>query len=113
MHEVLLVLCTFPDSSVARQIGTVLIERQHAACVNLLSSVDSIYRWQGRVETATETLAIIKTTREALPELSRLLSELHPYEVPEIVAITPAEINAPYLQWWFQQMKAEFPESKA
>ncbi len=104
MHEVLLVLCTFPDSSVARQIGTVLVERQHAACVNLISGVESIYRWKGEVETGTEMLAIIKTTRDALPELSPLLTELHPYEVPEIVAISPSEINAPYLEWWSQQV---------
>jgi periplasmic divalent cation tolerance protein len=106
MDEVLLVLCTFPDSSVARQIGTALIERQHAACVNLIPGVDSIYRWQGEVETATETLAIIKTTRAVLPEITRLITELHPYQVPEIVAISPSEINAPYLRWLQQQVGA-------
>jgi periplasmic divalent cation tolerance protein len=100
MHEALLTFCTFPDDSTARQIGTVMIERQLAACVNLIPGVASIYRWQGQVETAMETLAIFKTTRATHAEFSRVLAELHPYEVPEIVAIEPSEIHAPYLQWW-------------
>jgi periplasmic divalent cation tolerance protein len=99
MSDVLLVLCTFPDSEQARQIGTVLVEAQLAACVNLLPAVESIYRWQGKVETAAETLAIFKTTAAAFPAFEKTLTELHPYEVPEILALEPAEVAAPYRAW--------------
>ena len=99
MSDVLLALCTFPDSEQARQIGTVLVEAQLAACVNLVPGVESVYRWQGKVETAAETLAIFKTTAAAFPAFGKMLTELHPYEVPEILALEPAQIAAPYRAW--------------
>lgn len=99
MSDVLLVLCTFPDSGQARQIGTALVERQLAACVNLIPAVESIYRWQGNVETATEVLAIFKTTAAAFPEFGKSLTALHPYDVPEIIALTPEQVSGPYREW--------------
>lgn len=99
MSDVLVVLCTFPDSEQARQIGTVIVEAQLAACVNLLPAVESIYRWQGKIETTAETLAIFKTTAAAFPAFEKILTELHPYDVPEIVAISPEKIAAPYHAW--------------
>ena len=99
MSDVLLILCTFPDSEQARQIGTLLVERQLAACVNLLPAVESIYRWQGKVETAAEVLAVFKTTAAAFPAFQQALAELHPYEVPEILALEPAAVAAPYRVW--------------
>lgn len=99
MSDVLVILCTFPDSGQARQIGTLLVEKQLAACVNLIPAIESIYRWQGKVETAAEVLAIFKTTTTAFPEFERVLAELHPYEVPEIIAMTPDKIAGPYREW--------------
>ena len=95
----LLVLCTFPDVEKARQIGTLLVEKQLVACVNLLPAVESIYRWQGKVEHAAEVLAIFKTTEEGWPVLERELAALHPYEVPEIVALKPEQVAAGYAKW--------------
>jgi periplasmic divalent cation tolerance protein len=97
MANAMVVLCTFPDIEQARQIGAALVERQVAACVNLLPGVESIYRWQGKVERAGEVLGIIKTT--CYPELEKLLRELHPYEVPEILAVEAAEGLPDYLRW--------------
>ncbi len=96
----MLVISTFPDAETARQIGTQLVTRQLAACVNLFPSpVESIYRWKGKVETATETLALLKTTRAAYPALEKALAALHPYEVPEIL-VFPVEAGLPaYLAW--------------
>jgi len=95
--EPVVVLCTFPDLDQARQIGAALVERQVAACVNLLPGVESIYRWEGKVERAGEVLGVIKTTR--YPELEAAIRELHPYEVPEILAL-PAVAGLPeYLKW--------------
>lgn len=107
MSEVRLVLCTFPDAEAARQIGTVLVEKQLVACVNLLPGLHSIYRWQGAVETAAETLAIFKTTAAAYPALERELAALHPYEVPEIVALKPDQVVGPYAAWVEGGLKTE------
>ena len=104
MSDVLVILCTFPDPEQARQIGTLLVEKQLAACVNLLPAVESIYRWQGKVETATETLAIFKTTVAAWTEFEKALTELHPYDVPEIIAISPEKIAGPYHSWVIGQI---------
>lgn len=99
MTDVLVILCTFPDIEKARQIGTFLIESQLAACVNLCPAVESIYRWQGQVESSTEVLAIFKTTRAAYPAFAERLASLHPYEVPEILALRPEEAGAAYARW--------------
>jgi len=94
-----MIVCTFPEIEVARQIGTALVERQLAACVNLVSAVESIYRWQGETEVAAEVLAIFKTTRAVFPALQQALLELHPYQVPEIIALAPDQIGESYRAW--------------
>jgi periplasmic divalent cation tolerance protein len=99
MNEVRIVFCTFPDMAVARQIGTVLVEKQLAACVNLIPAVESIYHWQDRLETATEVLAIFKTCAAVLPAFERALAACHPYAVPEIVALEPAAVAPAYQAW--------------
>jgi periplasmic divalent cation tolerance protein len=104
MSDILVILCTFPNPEQARQIGTALVERQLAACVNLIPAVESIYRWQGNLESATETLAIFKTTAAAFPAFEKALSELHPYEVPEIIALSPEGISQPYQAWVLSQV---------
>ncbi len=97
MENAFVVLCTFPDSDQARQIGAALVERQVAACVNLLPGVESIYRWEGKIEHAGEVLAVIKTTR--YPALEAAIRELHPYEVPEILALPVVAGLPAYLAW--------------
>ena len=99
VSDIRIVLCTFPEAVVARQIGTVLVEKQLAACVNLIPAVESIYRWQGRLETTTEVLAIFKTSAAMAPVLERELAALHPYAVPEIMALEPTAVAAPYAAW--------------
>ena len=99
MNEVRLVICTFPSAEVARQIGTALVEKQLAACVNLVPAIESIYRWQGEIETATETLALFKTTAALYPQFEFALAALHPYDVPEIIAIRPEQVAESYAKW--------------
>lgn len=99
MNPLLVVLCTFPDAATARHVATILIERQLAACVNLLPGLESIYRWQGNTETAAEVLAIIKTTQPAYEAMAATLTTLHPYEVPEILALPVAHGSMAYLNW--------------
>ncbi|MFV1995906.1 MAG: divalent-cation tolerance protein CutA, partial [Verrucomicrobiales bacterium] len=83
----LLVISSFPDAQTARQIGTTLVLNQLAACVNIVPGVESIYRWDGKIENENEALALIKTSAEVWPRLEQELRELHPYEVPEIIAL--------------------------
>ena len=97
--NILVVLCTFPSLDVARQIGTALVKAQLAACVNLCPAVESIYRWQGKVESAQEVLAVIKTTRAGYDALETRLKEMHPYEVPEILTFEVKKGLADYLAW--------------
>jgi len=75
------------------------VEEQLAACVNLLPGADSIYWWKGIIESRSEVLAIFKTSDEQYGTLEARLKELHPYELPEIVAIAPARGLPEYLQW--------------
>jgi periplasmic divalent cation tolerance protein len=98
-ESIRLVLVTFPDLEKASQVGAALVESQIAACVNLLPAVESIYRWQGQVETAQEVLAIFKTTSTALAEFEAKLTTLHPYEVPEMIALEPQHVAASYARW--------------
>ena len=107
MSELRIVLCTFPEAGSARQIGTALVKKQLAACVNLIPAVESIYRWQGKTESATEILAIFKTTEAAYPALAAALAAAHPYEVPEIVALAPADVADSYLSWCLQSIAKE------
>lgn len=101
--SLLVVLSTFPNAENARQIGTIMVESQLAACVNLCPKMESIYRWQGQVERAEEVLAIFKTSSTAYPVLEQRLRELHPYDVPEIVALHPEQVSGTYLEWVLQE----------
>ena len=97
--EVLLVLSTFPDVATARRIGRQLVEEKCAACANILPPVESIYWWEKKVETANETLVLFKTSAVRYAALENALRQLHPYEVPEIIAL-PVERGLPdYLRW--------------
>lgn len=99
MSDIRLILCTFPNPESARQIGTLLIEKQLAACVNLIPAVESIYSWQDKIETSNEVLAIIKTQSSAYIDLKHTLSDVHPYDVPEIISINPTDVSDEYADW--------------
>lgn len=97
--DVLLVLTNCPDEETAERIARALVENRLAACVNELPSVESTYRWQGRVERAVEVPLLIKCTRERYAALEEAIRQLHPYTVPEIIAIPVVAGFAPYLRW--------------
>lgn len=97
--DVRVVLSTFSSIDEARTVCRQLVEERHAACANLVPAVESIYRWQGAVETATETIAILKTTEEGFARLEARLRELHTYEVPEVIALPVQGGSEAYLRW--------------
>lgn len=98
-EKALLLFSTFASLEEARQISRLLVEERLAACANILPAVESIYRWQAVVETATETMVIFKTNEDRYYALERRLKELHSYEVPEMLAIKP-DVGLPaYFDW--------------
>jgi periplasmic divalent cation tolerance protein len=97
--EVLLVLTNCPDEETADRIATALVENRLAACVNVLPEVESTFRWQGRVEQAVEVPLLAKCTRERYAAVEEAIRQLHPYTVPEIIAVPVAVGFAPYLRW--------------
>ena len=97
--SVVVVFSTFPSPEKAAEVARTLVTEGLAACANLVGPVRSIYSWQGQVQDDTETLAVIKTTRETLPAMQARLVELHPYEVAEVIALPVEAGHAPYLDW--------------
>jgi len=99
MTDKRVVLTTCGSLEEARKIARAFIERRLAACVNIVPQVESVYRWQGKVETATEWLLVIKTTADRFVPLRDVLQELHSYETPECIAIEITDGSAAYLEW--------------
>jgi periplasmic divalent cation tolerance protein len=95
----LTVFCTVPDLETARRIARTLVHEELAACVNLLPGLTSVYRWQGQVEESSELLLIIKTRQERYPALEARIKALHPYQVPEIIALAIEQGSMSYLDW--------------
>ncbi|HEX6587643.1 MAG TPA: divalent-cation tolerance protein CutA [Longimicrobiales bacterium] len=93
------VLVTTPDVDTARTIARALVEERLAACGNVVTGLTSIYRWQGSIEEAGEALLILKTSDERLARMSERIVELHPYDVPEVLALTIDAGHQPYLDW--------------
>jgi periplasmic divalent cation tolerance protein len=98
-NDVLLVLTTLPDRAGADMLAARLVGEHLAACVNVLAPCDSVYRWQGAVETATEIPLLIKTTRARYPALEAAIRALHPYDIPELLALPIACGLPAYLDW--------------
>lgn len=102
LHQ--LVLCTCPDQATAQNIAEQLVDKQLAACVSILPGLTSLYQWQGKRETAQEYLLLIKTTYAVYETLEQTLTELHPYELPEIIAVPIERGSTAYLDWISQQV---------
>lgn len=98
-EENLLVLCTCPDKEVAETIATALVEAGLAACVNRVPDITSVYIWQKKLEREAEELLLIKTSASAWDGLEAEIKRLHPYELPEIIAVPISAGSPPYLDW--------------
>jgi periplasmic divalent cation tolerance protein len=99
MTDKRVVLTTCGSLEEARKIAHAFIERRLAACVNIVPQIESVYRWQGKVEIATEWLLVIKTTAGMFARLRDALRELHSYETPECIEIGIEDGSAAYLEW--------------
>jgi len=104
--QALLVIANCPDEACANRIALAVVEAGLAACVNLLPRVQSVYRWQGAIESASEVPLLIKTTAGRYTELETAIRELHPYDVPEIIALPIAQGLPAYLDWLAAETRA-------
>ena len=107
MEQAILVMTNVPDTSIAHSLGRHLVEKKLAACVNQLSGVRSIYRWQDTIEETDEVTLLIKTTQACYVELETAIKMLHPYEVPEIIMLPITGGWPPYLGWIAQETKKD------
>ena len=106
-----IVLCTAPGPTAASQLARQLVSERLAACANIVPAVNSVFLWQGALEEESEALMILKTTEACYPALERRLQQLHPYEVPEIIATTPSAGLDSYLAWLSQSTSPTFSSS--
>jgi periplasmic divalent cation tolerance protein len=99
MTDMRIVLTTAGSQSEARRIAEILVERKLAACVNIISRVQSIYRWEGKTQETEEWLLVIKSMKDSFAKLRDAIKELHPYELPECLSLTVDDGSEEYLNW--------------
>ena len=109
----LVVLVTCPTGRPAATLAGALVERRLAACVNIVPTVTSIFRWQGKIDRAREALLVVKTTTRGFEALRRAVLDLHPYESPEIIALPINQAHEPYLAWVRSNVSASSPPKRA
>jgi periplasmic divalent cation tolerance protein len=98
-NDLIVILCTAPDDAIADQLARGLVRERLAACVNAIPGLISVYRWKGSIEAESEVQLIIKTQRGRFDDVAAWLKANHPYEVPEIIALTAERASEEYLQW--------------
>jgi len=99
VSQYLQIHCNCPSQDIADSIANTLVDMELAACVNILPEISSVYRWQQKIERATEYQLQIKTTAKHYQRLEEQILKLHPYDVPEIIAIAITHGHQPYLDW--------------
>jgi periplasmic divalent cation tolerance protein len=104
MTDALIVFSTCADETEALRLANTLVEARLAACVNVLPAIQSVYRWQGAIENAREILLVVKTTRQRFEAVRDLISAVHSYEIPEIIAVPVAAGSEKYLAWLTDQV---------
>jgi periplasmic divalent cation tolerance protein len=107
---VFLVVTTVSNDAQARSLAERLVGDRLAACVNAVPGIRSVYRWQGKVEEGGEVLLLVKTLGSRLPDLKRAVAELHPYELPEIVAVRAADVEERFARWVAESCAVQPPD---
>jgi periplasmic divalent cation tolerance protein len=97
--DCVMVWTTIGSSTDGHKLASILVGERLAACVNVLSEMESVYRWQGRVETDRERQVVMKTTADRIPALKARVRELHDYDLPEFIVVPIISGSEPYLQW--------------
>ncbi|MGR8948264.1 MAG: divalent-cation tolerance protein CutA [Gammaproteobacteria bacterium] len=100
----LIVLCSCPNHESAEQIASALVEQRLAACVNIIPGVQSVYRWEGNIAKDEELLLVVKTAVDSYDDLQASIVDMHPYELPEVIAVSIERGLSGYLQWIQEQL---------
>ena len=100
-----IVLVTYPTDRDPLALARLLVDEQLVACVNVLPPMQSVYRWEGKVEQAAEHQLVMKTTRERVEALKARLVDLHPYDVPEVLVLPVVDGGEPYLKWLTESVR--------
>lgn len=111
--EVRIVFVTGPEAGSLETLGRSLVEERLAACVNVVPGVSSVYRWKGDVQTDSEAIAMIKTTKARMASLRERIADLHPYDVPELLAVSVTEGSEAYLNWVRESVRMGEPDVEA
>ena len=99
MSKYSIIFVTVPNIKAAKKITNALLRKRLVACVNIIKGIDSFFWWQGKIDKATECLLVIKTRKKLFPQVRRLVTSLHPYEVPEIISISAQDISLKFSRW--------------
>lgn len=102
-----MVYATCPDRETARTIASALVDQHEAACVNIVPSLESVYRWQGKIEIDPEMLLLIKTAADRVADVQARVEALHPDELPEVVAVRLCDGSKGYLDWLEEQTRPQ------
>ena len=107
MADIILALTTWPDETGARSFAQRLLEQRLAACINVLPTMRSFYTWQGKMESGTEHQLLIKTTRDCVPAIERVLREQHPYDLAEFLTLPVESGGQAFINWIHESTHAE------
>lgn len=97
--DIIVVYCTVPDRKTAKDISTILVKNKLAACINMIDKVESVFSWDGDFCKEKEMLLMIKTTRDNFEKINEVINEIHPYSVPEVIAVPIINCSEDYLKW--------------
>jgi len=100
----IVVITTIPKEN-SKDLAKLILEERLCACVNIIEDINSLFWWEGKIEEAKECMLIIKTKESSLPKLKTLISNNHPYNVPEIISFKIDSINEPYFEWLNREVK--------
>lgn len=105
--DAIVIHCTVPDKRVAKDIAKCMLKYKMAACVSMIDKVESTFSWEGEVEKEREVLLMIKTLRIHFDKIKTLITELHPYSVPEIIALPIVDCSQEYLDWLIRETQGQ------
>lgn len=102
----IIVLVTIPKKD-AKRATRILLNKGLAACVNIIESVNSLFLWQGKIDTVKEALLVVKTTDSLFEKLAKEVTSIHPYDVPEIISFRVDKVNKPYKDWLNKELDSQ------
>jgi periplasmic divalent cation tolerance protein len=106
-QAIIMAVTTVATMAEAQALATSLVDRRLAACCQIVGPIQSIYRWQGKLEQSAEYQVWIKTRRDQWGELELAMQELHPYDVPELLLVEVSAASAPYMRWLYEQLEGK------